>query len=250
MKTYEPDERLMRYLPVIIRLDGKNFSKFTKGMNRPFDDRMRDAMVMATKHLVDETNAVIGYTQSDEITLILFNDNIDGQIYFDGRVQKLASVTASMASVIFHRSIVELMPEKYESVPAFDARVFSVPNKSEAANALLWRVKDAQKNAVSMVAQEKYSARALHGVSGDKKVEMLLKEHGINFYEDYPDHYRNGTFIKRVTRVVGVPVTKGPYNTVIGDPITRHFIEEVRYPNLFLVQNREGIIFDNEEPVC
>ena len=144
IKSYEAatESRLLPQLPVVVRLDGRSFSKFTKGMKRPFDKDFRQAMVEVTKYLVEQTNAKIGYTQSDEISLVLHVDNLEGSIMFDGRVQKIASNFASMASVKFLMEMQKRFPEKVDgtkTLPTFDARVFALPTKTEATNALVWR---------------------------------------------------------------------------------------------------------------
>ncbi|KKL92895.1 hypothetical protein LCGC14_1880070, partial [marine sediment metagenome] len=100
MKMYEKAEsgrRFMPLLPVYARLDGRSFSRFTKGFNRPYDKRMSEAMIDTTKYLVEETNALIGYSQSDEISLVWYSDSIDSQIFFDGKIQKMVSVLAALA---------------------------------------------------------------------------------------------------------------------------------------------------------
>ncbi len=145
MKQYEAstESRILPRLPVIVRLDGRSFSKFTKGMKKPFDESFRQAMIEVTKYLVEQTHAKIGYTQSDEITLVLYTENLQaGSVLFDGRVQKIASNFASMASVKFLLEMQKRFPEKVsveKTLPSFDARVFPVPSKTEAVNNLVWR---------------------------------------------------------------------------------------------------------------
>lgn len=145
MKAYEAatETRIIPRLPVMVRLDGRSFSKFTKGMERPFDANFREAMIEVTKYLVEQTHSKIGYTQSDEISLVLYTENLkSGSIFFDGRVQKIASNLASMASVKFLLEMQKRFPEKVDgtkTLPSFDARVFPVPSKTEATNCILWR---------------------------------------------------------------------------------------------------------------
>jgi tRNA(His) guanylyltransferase len=144
MKAYESQEdtRLMPRLPTIVRLDGRSFSKFCNGMERPFDDSFREAMIEVTKYLVENTNALIGYTQSDEISLVLYSENLkSGSTIFDGRVSKICSVFASMASTKFLLEMQTRFPDKVNKaiLPQFDCRAFAVPSKVEAYNAILWR---------------------------------------------------------------------------------------------------------------
>ena len=89
-------------LPVIIRLDGNNFSKWTQNLTKPFDEDLNKLMVETTKFLVKETNAVIGYTQSDEITLILYNPSRKGYLYHGGRKQKILSKLTSKCTIFFN----------------------------------------------------------------------------------------------------------------------------------------------------
>ena len=98
MKLYEGAEssrRLMPLLPIMARLDGRSFHSFCRGLNRPFDERFKSLMVSVTKFLVEETNAVVGYRQSDESSLCWYSDNIKSQVFFDGRIQKMCSILAA-----------------------------------------------------------------------------------------------------------------------------------------------------------
>ena len=175
----ESDRRFMSTLPICCRLDGKCFSSFTKELQRPYDKIFADLMVETTLYLVEETNACVGYTQSDEISLIYYSEDPKSQVFFDGRIQKMCSVLASMCSVKFNqlmRIMVDRMnvfyvgsKEEYESTehnlwkkkldlnPIFDCRVWIVPSKVEAVNNLVWRENDCYKNSISMAASEYYS---------------------------------------------------------------------------------------------
>lgn len=101
MKEFEAVETSRRFdvsLPIYARIDGRSFSRFTRGMDRPFDRRMSDAMVQTTSYLVDQTHARLGYTQSDEISLVWQAEADNADIFFSGKVLKMASVLASMAA--------------------------------------------------------------------------------------------------------------------------------------------------------
>ena len=126
MKVFEQAEagrRFLPLLPVVARLDGRGFSSFTRGLQRPFDSRMSDLMIETTKALVDETVAVCGYTQSDEITLAWYSDDYRSQIFFDGKIQKMVSTLAAIASVTFNKLLPQFLPEKVTAAPTFDCRV-------------------------------------------------------------------------------------------------------------------------------
>lgn len=191
MKQYENLETgrfLMRGLPTIVRIDGKNFHTYTRGFDRPFDRRMQEAMVETTKRLIEETNAVIGYTQSDEITLILPDDR---PILFEGRIFKLVSFLASFATMVFNQTIYE--DKRYAT---FDCRVFQVPNRVEAVNCLIWREMDAVKNSVSALAQKYFSHKQLQNMNTQQKKAMLL-EKGV-VWNDLPDYCKRGSFIRKI----------------------------------------------------
>lgn len=103
----------MRRTPVIIRLDGKAFHTFTKGFVKPFDECMSKAMQETMKYLCENIQGcVLGYTQSDEITLVLIDyQKLTTDAWFDYNVQKICSVAASMATLIFNRRFQEQIVE-------------------------------------------------------------------------------------------------------------------------------------------
>ena len=157
MKEYELAEagrRLMARLPICVRIDGKRFSRFTEGLKRPYDERLSRLMVATTQHLVEESAALAGYTQSDEISLLYYDEDPKTQLFLDRRIQKLTSILSSMATGYFNAHLGSHIPEKAGSVALFDCRVWSVPTLDEAANTFLWRELDATKNSVSMAARE------------------------------------------------------------------------------------------------
>lgn len=202
MKTYEnlDTSRFMPLIPICARLDGKSFSKFCKGLDRPFDKTFRDVMIETTMHLVKETNACIGYTQSDEITLIFYSDNLKSQIFHDGRKQKMISVLASMCSTKFNILVQQTTSEtwkKQRSIsPLFDCRVWAVPTLMEAINVLKWREFDATKNSVTMAASMFYSDKELFKKHECQQQEMLFQK-GVN-WNDYPSYFKRGTYVQRV----------------------------------------------------
>ena len=254
MKNYEKLEsgrRFMPLLPVYARLDGRSFSKFTKSFNRPYDKRMSSVMVDTTKYLVNETNALVGYTQSDEISLVWYSDSIDSQIFFDGKIQKMVSVLAGLATVMFNSGCRNNMMLSDNGVmPVFDCRVFQLPNKIEATNAFLWREQDAVKNAISMAARSMFSHKQLIGKSGNEMQEMMWQEHGVNF-NDYPAFFKRGTFVRR--ELVELPETECPdipeeYRTE-GMMVKRHQIFELDMPKFSTVTNRVEVIFDGTDPI-
>ena len=255
MKEYEgmTETRLMPLLPTFARVDGRAFHSFTRGMKRPYDERMSTAMTKAARWLAKETNARMSYTQSDEITLTWLSSDRKSQIWFDGRHSKMVSQIAALATLIFYRACVEIMPEYAEKLPSFDARVWQVPNVSEGANVFLWREWDATKNSISMAAHSVYSDKQLHGKNSSDKQEMLFQK-GIN-WNDYPAFFRRGTYIQR--RSVVRPFTteemdklppKHEARTNPGLTVERSEWRVLELPPLGQIVNREAVIFEGAEP--
>lgn len=200
MKFFESQETnrvFMPTLPTLARLDGRSFHTFTKGMKRPYDETMHNMMVETTKYLVHNTSAIIGYTQSDEITLMWHNDNPNSQIFFNGKVIKMVSALAASSSVKFNQLVAQHYPQYSERMPTFDARVWQVPNIDEAMNVFLWRERDCTKNSISMAAQSMFSQKQLHGKHGNDMLDMMLNEKGIN-WNDYPSWCKRGSYVKKV----------------------------------------------------
>lgn len=259
MKWYESQETQGQFLPqipVIVRLDGRAFSKFTKPFERPIDHAFREIMVAVTKSLVDKSNAVIGYTQSDEITLILHTSNPKSDLFFKGRKFKLLSSLAAMASVRFNRLAEKAWPEymdaldETDNLPTFDCRCFQVPSRDEAVNAVLWRELDATKNAIQMAASTLFSHRELMNKNTSQQQEMMWKK-GVNF-NDYPAFFKRGTYIKKVqiekpldpATLAKIPEDKRPE----GNVVFRSAMIELKLPPLNRIVNRVAVVFDSEKP--
>lgn len=186
------------YLPLMARIDGKCFSRFTKGLKRPFDSRFVDLMVATTSYLVEESEALLGYCQSDEITLFWNNfkeENSNREYWFGGKFQKLTSVLAGTASSYFAGNLPEFLPEKVGQYPVFDARVWNVPDMEHVYKNFLWRWKDAQKNSVSMYARHFFSHRSLQGKTSTEMRELLRTI--SKPWEELPVFFREGTYIRR-----------------------------------------------------
>lgn len=256
IKLYESltcQERLLPGVPVVVRLDGVAFHTFTKGLERPYDVALSQLMIDTTKFLVEETNARCGYTQSDEITLILYSDSYKSQIYFDGRIPKILSVLPARASVFFNKELPKCLPKKADAFAVFDCRVFAVPSKEEAVNALIWREKDATKNSISMAAQAVYSHTELQNKNSSMKQEMLFQA-GVN-WNDYPAFFKRGTYIQRkwTMRPFSVEeINQLPEKHAARlDPnlmINRSVVEILSLPPIMQVENKVGVIFDGELP--
>jgi len=254
LENRESGRRFMPLLPVCARLDGKNFSSYTADMQRPFDERFGWLMVEVTKALVRETCACVGYTQSDEICLVWHSDDPKSQIFFDGRIMKITSVLASMCSWQFYVGARELWPHKKDVPTIFDCRAWTVPNKVEAANEVLWREQDASKNSISSAARTVCSHKEIQGKTCSEMQELMFAR-GIN-WDDYPDHFKRGTFVQRrkVTRSFTseeIAVLPEHHEAKVNSSLVveRHDVFELKMPPFSKVKNRVGVIFDGEEPV-
>ncbi|MEK6833840.1 MAG: tRNA(His) guanylyltransferase Thg1 family protein [Nanoarchaeota archaeon] len=250
----ESDRRFLPYLPICARLDGKCFSSYTKGLKRPYDKRFSETMIEVTKLLVQETNACIGYTESDEISICWYSDSYKSEIWFGGRIQKMNSILASMTTSYFTSFASGSIPEKRGRFPLFDCRVWQLPTLVEATNVFLWRELDATKNAISMAARCYYSHKELNKKSGNEMQEMLFKK-GINF-NDYPSFFKRGTFVQRQTKI-----RKFTQSELISLPekhearknpdlmVERREVVALDMPKFSTVVNKIGVIFKGEEPL-
>lgn len=214
MKQYEKvtDQKLIRRMPVIIRLDGRSFHSFTRGFKKPFDDILIDSMQKTALYLCENIqNCVLAYTQSDEISLLLIDyEKFDTQPWFDNRIQKIVSTSAALATMrfkeVFENNIDQLgrdnIPDwdqggTYEQLnkeqeellsyidhlsnaidkkyKGFDSRCFNL-SKDEVANYFFWRQQDCIRNSVQMVAQANFSQPELQNKNTATIKEMFLKK--------------------------------------------------------------------------
>lgn len=242
--------KLMPGLPVIARLDGRAFHTFTRGLARPYDERLSRAMIETTKFLVDETHASVGYTQSDEITLAFPNIGIDKQMLFNGKVQKLTSILASMATAQFNRQVQKLIPEKAHLLPLFDARVFQYPNLELAAECFFWREADATRNSLTMAAHAYYSPKELHKAGFSKKHDMLHAK-GVN-WTDYPAFFKRGTYVRRESELRTLSpeeLSRIPEKHRPTGPIMRTSLRELDMPPAPQILNPLNVLFFGEAPL-
>ena len=252
MKKYEDIEAkriLIPKLPICIRIDGRGFSKFTKGMIHPFDKNFTNSMIETMKFLVEETNAIIGYTQSDEISLILSDMK---EPFFKGRISKLNSIIASMATAKFNELIHKYYPEK--SLAFFDCRAWNVPNRDEAANTLLWRYLDCIKNSISMAAYTVFSENELSNKKSNEKIKMLLDK-GID-WNKYPSCFIYGTFARK--EIIQYKFSKEeiellpPKHNARQNPdmiVERSVINILDFKMFNKFENRTEVIFENAKPI-
>ena len=216
MKTfYEqiPKTKLMRRCPVAIRIDGKAFHTFTRGFHKPFDEVLIKSMQETMKYLCENIQGcVLGYTQSDEITLILIDyKKLTSSAWFDYEVQKICSIAASMATMAFNKffrdNVCDYLYENYDDQyladyiktlqnavdkgAMFDARCFNIP-KEEVTNLVYWRQLDASRNSIQMVGQANFSHKELQNKSCNDIQDMLMTQKGIN-WNDLPTYQKRGS---------------------------------------------------------
>ena len=193
-KTY-----LTRRTPVIVRLDGKAFHTFTRGFERPFSDILSRAMVETTQALCEKIEGVqLGFTQSDEISLLMTDFNKFGTAaWYDYNVQKIASVTASIATAHFNAALHRLTggdtADEKNALAYFDSRCFNIP-EDEVHNYFVWRQKDWERNSVAMLAQAHFSHKELHK-KNRKDMQTMLDDKGIVWGELEP-RWKRGTTLR------------------------------------------------------
>ena len=221
-KYYEniPKTKLMRRCPVAIRIDGKSFHTFTHGLDKPFDDILMKAMQETMKYLCENIQGcVFGYTQSDEITIVLVDyKKLNSEAWFDYEVQKMCSISASMATLAFNKSFEKLMDsyfcmfgidteedekrydilyEKVRSGAMFDSRCFNIP-KEEVTNLVYWRQLDATRNSIESVGRAYFSHNQLYKKNCNEIQEMLHEQFGIN-WNDLPIEKKRGSSCIKTT---------------------------------------------------
>jgi hypothetical protein len=217
MKEFYEDRtriKLPRRTFTIIRIDGKAFHTYTRGLERPFDEGLIEDMDATSAFLCKNIQGTkFAYVQSDEISLVLTDfDELGTHAWFDNNLQKMASVAASMATAEFNRLRLMRGFGNYKQTPIqgraivsqfnmaqFDARVFQIPFIDEVENYFIWRQQDAVRNSISSVAQSLYSPKELHGVKTDQMQELIFQK-GIN-WNDYAPRLKRGGIIKKVEHV-------------------------------------------------
>lgn len=209
---------LTRRIPVIIRMDMKAGHTFTRGMKKPFDDIFVKTMQDTMKYLCENIQGcVIGYTQSDEISLVLTDyAELTTDAWFGNNLQKMCSVSASMATLAFNKAfndnIVKYIDNRLDAgcdvtddlaeytkilinarnkCAMFDSRVFTIP-KEEVCNYMIWRQQDCTRNSIQSVGQANFSQKELHGKSCNNIQDMLMTQKGIN-WNDYATTLKRGS---------------------------------------------------------
>ena len=226
------ESRTRSYLPrrsyVIIRLDGKAFHSYVKGLKKPFDSGLVEDMNATAMHLCKSIQgAKLAYVQSDEISILITDfDTLTTDAWFNYAVDKMCSVSASIATSHFNklrllRKIKETPSEGVDyfiplTLPLtlvlslkeanFDSRVFTIPSKTEVQNYFIWRQQDAVRNSISAVAQSLYSHEELKNKNTSMMQEMIFQK-GQN-WNNIEDGLKRGRLVTKTTigwEVVGAP---------------------------------------------
>lgn len=222
MKTFYEDRlrvKLQRRTYTILRIDGKAFHTYTRGLKRPFDQGLMDDMDATAAYLCKNIQgAKLAYVQSDEISIVITDfDELTTDMWFDGNLQKMVSVAASLAAAKFNqlrmvRSCKEngidgyavayegtmMTDREIESfkLATFDARALQVSSLTEVENYLIWRQQDATRNSIASVAQSMYSDKELHGKNCDAMQELIFQR-GTN-WNDYTFREKRGGIVTKV----------------------------------------------------
>jgi len=202
MRVFETahDHCVLPGIHIVVRLDGRGFTRLTKDVmafEAPFDARFRDVMVAVVQHLMESgVRAVFGYTQSDEISLLLHRDETS----FGRKERKLNSILAGEAS-----GVASL---RFGKPVAFDARVCQLPTEALVVDYFRWRQEDATRNALDAHCYwalrgdgvaPRAAADQIAGRSIAEKNEFLFQR-GTNF-NDLPAWHKRGVGV-RWSRVV------------------------------------------------
>lgn len=222
IKGYEKvsKHRLVKGVPVMIRVDGRAFHTFTKGFDKPFDEKLMIAMVDAAGYVASNMQGFkFGYVQSDEATFVLTDyDRIETQGWFNYNHSKIVSLSAALMTAHFNLDMYDSIGSK---IPIFDSRAFNIP-REDVVNGILWRMKDWERNSIQMYAQSLFSHKELQGKSKSDIHEMLHKI-GKNWTTDLTPRQRNGTLLIKDERdFLELCCVKPNYkelNEIIGDLI-------------------------------
>jgi len=239
---------LLRRMYTLIRVDGKAFHTFTREFDRPYDSNLMRMMDITAQALCKEIQgAKCAFVQSDEITIVLTDfDTLQTDAWFDYNVQKMTSISASVATTAFNKEYLryrvgpDFDPETMlrvinDDIPwaKFDSRVWQVPNRSEAINTLIWRQQDATRNSLQMAARAHFSHKEVDKKNTAEMNEMLFHK-GVN-WNDYPVGFKRGRFVMKEqyelpSDILGQPPAKRSRWSVVEPPIftqERYFFDGV-----------------------
>ena len=270
MKTYEQSNKIcLEHLkPIIIRLDGRSFSKFIKNkFEKPFDISFINMMNETAKYICENIQgATFAYVQSDEISILIYETNVESSPWFGNNIQKITSITAAMAASKFNQLMLLSMinNNKYETtledcentiytikdierlikekpLLQFDSRCFNLP-EHEIFNYFLYRQTDCIRNSKQQTAQTYLPHKMLHGLDTDKQIELLKETKGID-WNAFPDDRKYGRFIER--REIETTV----YNNYLKQEVNVVKKEWTPFPAYYLKDNRESFELTHNIPI-
>ena len=247
-----PKTKLMRRCPVVVRLDMRTGHTFCRGFERPFDEVFIKSMQETAKYMCENVQGcVLSYQQSDEISLILVDyKKLNSSAFFDYEVQKVCSITASMATMAFNKYFsINMDNWGYDNMPGwidggtnekinpqlkklcdsyiaanekgamFDSRCFNIP-KEEVTNYIYWRQLDASRNSIQMVGQANFSHKELHKKTTNQIQDMLMTQKGIN-WNDFPAYQKRGSCCIKEIYYVGKNGEEVPVEDSNKDDVTK-----------------------------
>lgn len=215
LKEYQKvySQKVDTNLPVIINLDGSNFSKFTNNLKKPFDIRLSNIFDELLKFVVKETGAIIGRTHSDEISVVLLKTHENEQLYYNGKVNKINSKLASKVSVYFNHLIAKHLPFKSNDFPIFDCRTFNLPTNELVIEYFQFRHNDCIRNSIQDLFYHTLGHKKSLNKNSKEKIK-ILKENNIDYYS-YPNRFRFGNYIKKrisTTKLTDIELSTLPVN--------------------------------------
>jgi tRNA(His) guanylyltransferase len=226
---------LPRRTYTILRLDGKAFHSYTRGLERPYDRALMADMQATAEFLCGEIQgAAFAYTQSDEISVLLTDFKTEStDAWFDGNLQKMVSVSASLATGKFNAL---RCGTKTDRLAFFDSRALVIPDRTEVYNYFVWRQKDATRNSLLMLAQSLYSHSEMHQKGWSELHEMCFQK-GHN-WADLDSQAKRGSLIHRVaeTKIVPTRIVNG--KTFGGEVVATPF--RVQAETLDFLKQRPG----------
>jgi tRNA(His) guanylyltransferase len=237
MKSFYEDSYRI-HLPkrsyVIIRIDGKSFHTYTKGLNRPFDEALVDDINKTAIYLCENVmNCKMAYIQSDEISLLLTDtDNIKTEAWFDNNLQKICSISTSLATSKFNQLRSQRFQDFNFKLAQFDSRVFIIPSHIEVMNYFIWRQQDCVRNSISSVANSLYSHKQLQNKSSNEKQEMIFQK-GIN-WDDYPSSLKRGRVVLKQSIIIRES-ERTKWNVIEETPIFTQ--DKSIFDNIFKINN-------------
>lgn len=181
--------------PVVVRADGRNFKNTLRnlGFGKPYDQTFARAMADTVELFIKKSglSPLFAYTFSDEVSFLFM------ELPFEGRVEKIDSVTASFLGSALTINL------QLEKPVAFDSRIV-VLQKEEIPAYFHWRQLEAWRN---FVAAWGYYTLRDEGISkieaskclrGKKEWEIheMLFERGINL-ATLPAWQRRGVIISK-----------------------------------------------------